>query len=144
MDRISAFMDGETSRLEARQTLLRLKQDDECCETWKTFHLIGDVMRGEPVLDDDFTRALAITAQGRTDPTGAAHDVAQFNAARVFRRRLACCGCRYPDAGSHRQSAQTRNLRSHLLQKQKPPKVSASPLSRAQWPPRARARSTNI
>ena len=58
MDKISAYMDGETSRLEARQTLRHLKQDDECCELWKTFHLIGDVMRGEPVLDDKFARRL--------------------------------------------------------------------------------------
>ena len=55
MDRISAFMDGETGPSEAQQTLLRLKQSGECCETWKTFHLIGDIMRGEPVLHDDFT-----------------------------------------------------------------------------------------
>lgn len=55
MNRISAFMDGETSRIEARQTVLRLKQHDECCETWTTFHLIGDVMRGDPELRDDFT-----------------------------------------------------------------------------------------
>jgi sigma-E factor negative regulatory protein RseA len=58
MDKISAYMDGETSRLEARQALLNLKQNEDCCELWKTFHLIGDVMRGEPVLDDEFTQRL--------------------------------------------------------------------------------------
>lgn len=58
MDRISIFMDGEASRLESQQTILRLKQSDDCCETWKTFHLIGDVMRGDPVLPDDFTKRL--------------------------------------------------------------------------------------
>ena len=58
MDRISAFMDGEASQTETHQTLLRLKQNDECRETWKTFHLIGDVMRGDPVLWDDFTARL--------------------------------------------------------------------------------------
>jgi sigma-E factor negative regulatory protein RseA len=55
MDRISAFMDGETSPIEAHQAILRLKRNDPCCETWKTFHLIGDVMRGDLVLRDDFT-----------------------------------------------------------------------------------------
>lgn len=55
MDRISVLMDGEASRQESQQTILRLKQSDECCETWKTFHLIGDTMRGDPVLRDDFT-----------------------------------------------------------------------------------------
>ena len=54
MDRISAFMDGETSRIEAREAFLRLKQNDEHRETWKTFHLIGDAMRGDPELRDDF------------------------------------------------------------------------------------------
>ncbi len=55
MDRISVFMDGEASRQESHQTFLRLKQSDECCDKWKTFHLIGDMMRGDPVLRDDFT-----------------------------------------------------------------------------------------
>lgn len=55
MDRISAFMDGETSPIEAHQAILHLKQNDQCREIWKTFHLIGDVMRGDPVLQDDFT-----------------------------------------------------------------------------------------
>ena len=55
MDRISTFMDGEASQMEAHQAVLRLKQDDECLETWKTFHLIGDTMRGVPVLRDDFS-----------------------------------------------------------------------------------------
>jgi sigma-E factor negative regulatory protein RseA len=55
MDRISTFMDGEASQMEAHQAVLRLKQDDECLETWKTFHLIGDAMRGVPVFRDDFS-----------------------------------------------------------------------------------------
>lgn len=55
MDRISAFMDSETSPIEAHQAISRLKRNDPCCETWKIFHLIGDVMRGDPVLRDDFT-----------------------------------------------------------------------------------------
>ena len=55
MDRISAFMDGETRRHEARQAILHLKQDQEYCESWNTFHLIGDVMRGDPLLRDGFT-----------------------------------------------------------------------------------------
>lgn len=55
MDQISAFMDGETSHTEAHQTVSRLKQNDDCRETWGTFHLIGDVMRGDPLLREDFT-----------------------------------------------------------------------------------------
>ena len=54
MDRISAFMDGESGRTETQLAMLRLKQNDECCDAWKTFHLIGDAMRGDPPLRDDF------------------------------------------------------------------------------------------
>ena len=55
MDRISAFMDGETRQHEAQQAILHLKQHQEYRESWNTFHLIGDVMRGDPLLRDDFT-----------------------------------------------------------------------------------------
>ena len=55
MDKISAFMDGEASQMEAHQTVLHLKQNDECLEAWNTFHLIGDTMRGAPVLRGDFS-----------------------------------------------------------------------------------------
>jgi len=58
MDRISAFMDGEAAPTEAQQTFNRLKQDPACRETWSCFHLVGDVMRGEPVLRDDFMARL--------------------------------------------------------------------------------------
>ena len=55
MDKISVFMDGEASRRETRQTMMQLKQSGECCETWETFHLIGDAMRGDhPALYEDF------------------------------------------------------------------------------------------
>src|SRR5471032_2806405 len=54
MDRISVFMDGESGQAETQHAVLRLKQNDECCETWATFHLIGDMMRGDAVLRDDF------------------------------------------------------------------------------------------
>ena len=54
MDRISAFIDGETSPTEAREAMARLKGSDDCCETWRTFHLIGDVMRGDALLREDF------------------------------------------------------------------------------------------
>ena len=54
MDRISAFMDGESSHTEAHQVILRLKDHEEDCDAWKTFHLIGDVLRGEPVMRADF------------------------------------------------------------------------------------------
>ncbi len=70
MDRISAFMDGETSRIEAHQAILHLKQNEQCCETWKTFHLIGDAMRGDPLLRDDFTARICSRLQ--QEPTALA------------------------------------------------------------------------
>jgi len=54
MERISAFMDGESGHAESHQAILRLRQQDECRESWQTFHLIGDAMRGDRVLRDDF------------------------------------------------------------------------------------------
>ncbi len=56
MDKISALIDGELSEHEARLNFLRLKQHREYSETWALFHLIGDVMRDEPLLlRHDFT-----------------------------------------------------------------------------------------
>lgn len=54
MEQISAFMDSESGQAETRHTVLRLKQDAECYETWATFHLIGDTMRGDAMLRDGF------------------------------------------------------------------------------------------
>ncbi len=54
MERISAFMDGEAAHTETQQAVQGLKHDDESNETWATFHLIGDMMRGDPLLRDDF------------------------------------------------------------------------------------------
>ncbi len=53
-DRISAFMDGETGQHETEQAILHLKQHEQHLESWNTFHLIGDAMRGDPMLGNDF------------------------------------------------------------------------------------------
>ncbi len=58
MERISAFMDGESAYTETQTSIQRLKQDNECTETWATFHLIGDMMRGDPLLRGDFMARL--------------------------------------------------------------------------------------
>lgn len=47
MDKISALMDGELDGHEAHQAMLRLKDTGEVRESWATFHLIGDVLRGD-------------------------------------------------------------------------------------------------
>jgi sigma-E factor negative regulatory protein RseA len=67
MDKISALIDGEVSEQEARAALQRLKQNDECCQAWSMFHLIGDVMRQEPVLGGDF--AQRVCSQLEQEPT---------------------------------------------------------------------------
>ena len=58
MEKISALMDGELDEHQARQQLTRLKQDEELLHCWHTFHLIGDAMRGDPMLRNDFTTRL--------------------------------------------------------------------------------------
>lgn len=59
MDKISEWMDGELTERETRRQIERLKQDAELHRYWATFHLIGDVIRGEPVLSREFEHRLA-------------------------------------------------------------------------------------
>ncbi len=47
MDKISALMDGELDEHEARRAVLRLKDVGAARESWATYHVIGDVLRGE-------------------------------------------------------------------------------------------------
>src|SRR3970282_1679320 len=54
MDKISQWMDGELGGHETREQLNRVKQDAELHHSWGLFHLIGDVMRGEPALSQEF------------------------------------------------------------------------------------------
>jgi sigma-E factor negative regulatory protein RseA len=58
MDKISAFMDGESAPTESQQILNRLKQDPGSREVWNRFHMVGDVMRGDSVLREDFLERL--------------------------------------------------------------------------------------
>jgi len=58
MEKISAFMDGETTSHETEQAIRYLGQHQEHLESWHTFHLIGDAMRGDPMLRYDFTTSL--------------------------------------------------------------------------------------
>jgi len=67
MDRISAFMDGETRQHETEQAILHLRQNDEHLESWHTFHLIGDAMRGDPPLANDF--AMRVRSRLEQEPT---------------------------------------------------------------------------
>lgn len=53
-DQISALMDDELD-VEASDHLFEaLKSSKDCYESWSTYHLIGDVMRGNPEFSADF------------------------------------------------------------------------------------------
>lgn len=67
MDKISALMDGELDDRQAREQLARLKQDDELVNCWHTFHVIGDSLRGEPLLSEGFNRRVTDRLTG--EPT---------------------------------------------------------------------------
>ena len=43
---VSTLMDGELDAEEAAREFAKLKSDAASCETWDTYHLIGDTMRG--------------------------------------------------------------------------------------------------
>ena len=56
MEKISAFMDGETIGEEAGAQLRRLKDDESLRASWDAYHLIGDTLRGEKLwLSPEFT-----------------------------------------------------------------------------------------
>jgi sigma-E factor negative regulatory protein RseA len=58
MDKISAFVDGESAPADTLAVLKRLRSDDGSRRQIDTFHMIGDVMRGDPVLRGDFVERL--------------------------------------------------------------------------------------
>ncbi|MEI7679244.1 MAG: sigma-E factor negative regulatory protein [Betaproteobacteria bacterium] len=58
MDRISAFVDGESAPADTLAVLKRLRSDEGSRKNIDTFHMIGDVMRGDPVLRGDFVERL--------------------------------------------------------------------------------------
>jgi sigma-E factor negative regulatory protein RseA len=58
-DRISALMDGELDERSAAQLIEALTRDGEAVRAWRSYHLIGDAMRGGLPLSDGFTGRLA-------------------------------------------------------------------------------------
>lgn len=50
MDNISALMDGELEDADAQRQIASLKTDPAARARWDEFHLIGDALRGEPLL----------------------------------------------------------------------------------------------
>ena len=58
-DRISALMDGEVDERSAAQVIEALARDAEAVRTWRTYHLIGDALRGGLLLSERFTERVA-------------------------------------------------------------------------------------
>jgi sigma-E factor negative regulatory protein RseA len=58
-DRISALMDGEVDGKSAAQLIEVLARDTQAVSAWRTYHLIGDAMRGGLLLSAGFTERLA-------------------------------------------------------------------------------------
>ncbi len=93
MDKISALMDGELDEHEAREQLARLKQDEDLARCWQTFHLIGDAMRGERALSQDFEQRFSAAAGRRAHGACAAAQRRQARSRlRPVRRCLAVRG----------------------------------------------------
>ena len=67
MERISQLMDGELDAKSAQHELNRLRPDSELREHWDSYHLIGDALRGEPILSRTFGRRLSERLAG--EPT---------------------------------------------------------------------------
>lgn len=59
MEQISALMDNELSGQDARQAMLRLDDTPGARESWATYHLIGDAMRGQGDMIDVADRVAA-------------------------------------------------------------------------------------
>jgi sigma-E factor negative regulatory protein RseA len=58
MERISALMDGELEDGDAAAEIRRLGAGEDHVETWAMYHLIGDALRGEPVVGAAVSRAM--------------------------------------------------------------------------------------
>ncbi len=66
MEQISALMDNELSDQDARQVMLRLADTHEARDAWATYHLIGDMMRGQGAMLDVTDR---VTVALQREPT---------------------------------------------------------------------------
>ena len=67
MERLSALMDGELEEHEVAGELTRISNDPDRQACWATYHMIGDALRGQGVLADDFTAR--VRARLDSEPT---------------------------------------------------------------------------
>lgn len=54
-EKISALMDGDLALEDAEYLMTAIKAKGQVTEAWATYHLIGDVLRDDPVLRSDLT-----------------------------------------------------------------------------------------
>lgn len=57
-EQISALMDDDLALEDAEYLMTALKANGEVAKSWATYHLIGDVIRGDKVLSHDMTASI--------------------------------------------------------------------------------------
>lgn len=57
-EHISALMDNDLALEDAEYLMTALKANGDAAKSWATYHLIGDVMRGNKVLRHDMTASI--------------------------------------------------------------------------------------
>jgi sigma-E factor negative regulatory protein RseA len=58
-DRISALVDGELDERATGEAITQVGRDAEAAATWRTYHLIGDLLREDRMLSEGFGTRLA-------------------------------------------------------------------------------------
>lgn len=62
-DQLSALIDGELDIESSEHLIISAKSGGELKNTWATYHLIGDAMRGEAPLRQDFTSRVMLALE---------------------------------------------------------------------------------
>ena len=62
LESLSALVDGEADELELRRTLNELSVNDALRAKWSRYHLIGGVLRAQPLIDENKVRTEIWTA----------------------------------------------------------------------------------
>ena|SRR5687768_11030934 len=64
-ERVSVLMDGELDDKSAAAAIQSLANEREARDAWRTYHMIGDLMRGSAPLSDDFSARIAWKLAGQ-------------------------------------------------------------------------------
>jgi sigma-E factor negative regulatory protein RseA len=54
-EEISAYIDSESVAEEADALVDTLRHESDARNDWFLYHLVGDAMRGQPIIDDGFS-----------------------------------------------------------------------------------------